>query len=83
MECLPCHREPVRDRIRVDRRCGNCHQVDDVHRGGFGNRCEWCHTTTSFKEVKFIRNSLPKADSPEPVRSGSGEDSKDSEEGLQ
>ena len=32
--------------------CGACHISDDVHDGRYGNRCERCHNTTNFKQIK-------------------------------
>ena len=52
--CQACHREPVKDKIHLSKTCGACHQGDDVHNGGFGPQCERCHTTESFKKIRFI-----------------------------
>lgn len=59
--CHACHREPAKDKIRLAKTCGACHQGDDVHNGGFGLQCERCHTTESFKQIRFIgrRKSQP------------------------
>lgn len=52
VDCYACHREPLRGAVRLDATCIACHARDDVHGGQFGARCERCHVTTSFREVK-------------------------------
>lgn len=52
VDCYACHREPLRGAVRLDTACAACHARDDVHSGQFGARCERCHVTTSFREVK-------------------------------
>ena len=52
VDCYACHREPLRGPVRLETSCAACHSRDDVHSGQFGARCERCHVTTSFKEVK-------------------------------
>lgn len=52
VDCYACHREPLRGAVRLDTSCVACHSRDDVHAGQFGARCERCHATTSFREVK-------------------------------
>ncbi len=47
--CEACHRQSHR---KLPTRCVACHRRDDVHRGGFGPRCERCHVTESWKEVR-------------------------------
>jgi hypothetical protein len=51
-DCLACHRAPVSGPVRLDTACSSCHARDDVHAGRFGLRCESCHATRSFREVK-------------------------------
>jgi hypothetical protein len=52
-ECVDCHKVPVNgDKLNTPTGCYGCHSDSDIHEGGFGQRCERCHTTTSFKEVK-------------------------------
>ena len=50
--CVDCHRAPAPAGIRLDFACVSCHARDDVHQSQFGARCERCHVTSSFKEVK-------------------------------
>ena len=33
--------------------CISCHQIDDAHRGEFGKKCETCHSSKKWNEVKF------------------------------
>ena len=36
--------------------CISCHQIDDTHRGEFGKKCETCHNSKKWDEVKFDHN---------------------------
>jgi hypothetical protein len=50
-ECKKCHkttafREAPRD-------CLGCHEKDDVHKGVFGNKCESCHNSRTWKSWDF------------------------------
>ena len=36
--------------------CIGCHKIQDVHRGGYGKKCERCHTPKQWDEVKFDHN---------------------------
>ncbi|MFQ5329291.1 MAG: cytochrome c3 family protein [Thermodesulfobacteriota bacterium] len=51
LECLSCHKRPVRNKVRAARHCSACHKEDDIHSGGFGIHCERCHITSSFENV--------------------------------
>lgn len=57
IDCHSCHRDrlPADGKIRMSTTCGSCHRKDDVHDGEFGQQCEQCHTTTSFKALKVLR----------------------------
>lgn len=55
LECLACHRDPVKEKIRMEKTCANCHMQDDVHRGGFGRNCERCHLTKAFNQIRITR----------------------------
>lgn len=46
--CSACHRR-AGDPAKTGQQCLDCHQRDDIHRGGFGDDCARCHTTTSFR----------------------------------
>ena len=54
LHCYACHRVPSDD-AGLPMSCHLCHEEDDVHRGRFGERCEQCHNTSSFKQVTFTR----------------------------
>ncbi len=47
--CATCHKP---GKSRVSATCGTCHQAQDVHTGAFGENCQQCHTTKSFKDVE-------------------------------
>lgn len=51
LKCDSCHKTVQKDRIALPLACGSCHSGDDIHNGSFGNRCERCHTSTSFKDL--------------------------------
>lgn len=52
-ECTDCHKRPMAgDKVLTPTTCAGCHETEDVHEGGFGKRCERCHTTSSFKDIK-------------------------------
>jgi len=53
LECHACHRQVVKNKIRLSTTCFSCHLQDDVHQGRFGRPCRRCHLTTSFKNIKF------------------------------
>lgn len=48
--CSACH---VRagDPAKLSSQCISCHRRNDIHRGGFGEDCERCHTTGSFADI--------------------------------
>lgn len=48
--CSACHTR-AGDPAKLGTRCIACHRRNDVHRGGFGEDCERCHVSTSFKEI--------------------------------
>ncbi len=53
LDCLACHTTtPSLHRLSVET-CIDCHREDDSHEGRFGDRCERCHATTSFAEVRM------------------------------
>lgn len=55
LHCEACHRNPVRRSISMTDSCNACHAADDIHHGRFGQRCERCHTTTSFKNIRLVQ----------------------------
>ena len=50
--CSACHAR-AGNPAKLSTQCVDCHQRDDVHRGGFGDTCERCHVTSDFKQVRF------------------------------
>lgn len=48
--CSACH---VRagDPAKLGVQCVTCHRRNDVHHGGFGEDCERCHVTSSFRDI--------------------------------
>lgn len=53
--CESCHREPApagRKTAPLGRDCISCHQKDDVHDRSFGPRCDTCHQTTRWNQVR-------------------------------
>ena len=50
--CLACHTEPAG---KPGTTCAACHRRDDVHRGSFGARCERCHVTESFRDLRLVQ----------------------------
>ena len=55
LHCYACHRRPVEGKLDLPGTCYQCHEDDDVHLGRFGQRCERCHTTEAFDDIR-IRN---------------------------
>lgn len=55
IDCLACHTTPVHGEVRLTTGCGDCHALDDAHRGGFGNRCGDCHGTTTWQGARIPR----------------------------
>jgi hypothetical protein len=49
--CAQCHLKP-QNVMKPSMICGNCHAGDDVHAGRFGQQCQECHTTNSFKRPR-------------------------------
>ena len=48
--CSACHEPGDDDALNVSQACVSCHLAEDIHNGGFGSRCDRCHTTKSFKD---------------------------------
>ena len=53
LECLACHRQPIKEKISLSKTCAECHRKDDIHRGEFGRNCGRCHLSTSFKQLRI------------------------------
>lgn len=52
LECSACHNTPTNDRVKAISQCVNCHKNDDKHDGEFGRRCDKCHQTNRFDQLK-------------------------------
>lgn len=46
LACEACHAQ--HRFARTPRTCAECHAEPDIHRGFFGLRCNWCHTTQAW-----------------------------------
>ena len=51
-KCQTCHTKLMPRKMTQSSACVACHEVDDVHNGGFGQFCEQCHVTSSFKKIR-------------------------------
>jgi hypothetical protein len=54
--CEACHKAPAprgKAIASVGSSCISCHRNEDVHDGQFGNRCEQCHVSESWKKLKL------------------------------
>jgi hypothetical protein len=49
--CPQCHLRPE-NVSKPSMVCGSCHTEDDVHAGRFGQQCQECHSTSSFKRPR-------------------------------
>jgi len=49
LTCESCH-DPERPKVQVASNCQSCHRGDDIHHGGFTNRCDTCHSTETFSD---------------------------------
>jgi hypothetical protein len=49
--CNACHINKKYE--ETPKTCISCHQVNDVHRGGYGKKCESCHNSKEWTEAKF------------------------------
>ena len=49
LDCHACHSQSVTGKPVLDALCVACHRKDDVHRGAFGQNCERCHSTNTFR----------------------------------
>ncbi len=49
--CASCHpNEQYKDVPKV---CASCHQIQDVHQGRNGKKCETCHESTKWTTIRF------------------------------
>ena len=52
LKCEACHLQPMRKKISLPGDCNSCHGDDDIHNGDFGDACERCHYSSTWKKVK-------------------------------
>lgn len=52
VQCDFCHPKTLYNQ-KLQLNCASCHQTEDLHRGRFGDKCEGCHKSSGWKEVKF------------------------------
>jgi len=59
VECIKCHPTEMENGKKYQKfkglvfgSCNSCHQ--DIHKGKFGNKCESCHVTDSFRTIKNL-----------------------------
>lgn len=52
LQCNACHKRPAGE-VKLSTECGACHVRDDVHFGQYGQQCQRCHTSVSFKQVRM------------------------------
>lgn len=51
VECKKCHQTPAFHDAPMT--CNGCHEKDDKHKGRFGQKCETCHYTGTWKTWDF------------------------------
>lgn len=52
--CDACHiNKKYKDTPKA---CISCHKINDVHRGGFGDKCATCHNSSKWQQVSFDHN---------------------------
>lgn len=53
LACKSCHTQRADPKVTAPKDCVGCHAKDDVHRGGYGRRCERCHGVVSFRDLEM------------------------------
>jgi hypothetical protein len=71
--CGSCHSNAVslKNPNKTPRDCYACHAKDDEHGGSFGQQCDQCHSTSTWKNAKFDHKVFPvnhKSKSPIPCK---------------
>ncbi|WP_298432523.1 cytochrome c3 family protein [uncultured Jannaschia sp.] len=51
IDCMSCHVGEIYDGLPTD--CIDCHRIQDVHAGVFGEDCATCHIVEAWTEVRF------------------------------
>jgi hypothetical protein len=57
LTCYQCHGKPVAS-AKMASSCVDCHRADDSHRGEFGENCQRCHSTESWKGAGVPKTRL-------------------------
>ena len=59
VKCVSCHKGDLyKEKLKSD--CYSCHKKDDKHKGGFGIKCDSCHTDRGWKEILFDHDKKTK-----------------------
>ena len=53
--CYDCHQTVMDGEINISSDCISCHRNRDIHNRLFGNRCDDCHSTKNFTDIKIQR----------------------------
>lgn len=52
--CAVCH---INDKYKdTPKTCISCHKINDIHSGDFGKKCDSCHNSNKWSEMKFDHN---------------------------
>ncbi len=57
LQCDACHTN--RHFRNTPVACASCHQEPQIHAGFFGQRCDYCHTTTAWQPALLIEHTFP------------------------
>lgn len=49
--CQKCHAGEVYKGLPTN--CSGCHNIQDVHKGAYGTKCETCHAPKKWKTIRF------------------------------
>lgn len=58
VSCILCH--PGNRYKGVPDRCGGCHQLNDIHGGRYGEKCQECHSTKGWQKYGYDHDKLTK-----------------------
>lgn len=54
ISCTSCH---INNKYKdTPKKCFSCHQINDVHQGDFGKKCDACHNSEKWTKAKFDHN---------------------------
>lgn len=51
IRCADCHKKPVTKKVTLNVNCIDCHDKDDKHDSAFGDQCEHCHNSLTWKTI--------------------------------